>query len=165
MRIEVIGHPFDPWREIVKHSEMLAKGSIGATAAFVGSMRDFNEGDSVLEMMLDHYEGMTQRHLESLASEMMAQYELTDLLMMHRVGRVTPGEAVVVVAVWSAHRAQAFAACEQMVEDLKSKAPFWKKETLSQGGVRWVENNTASRTALYGYREVSNDSNGQRNTN
>ncbi len=149
MRVEIIQSAFDPWQEVARYCASLPQGAYGATAAFVGTMRDFNEDSAVTEMRLEHYEGMTQQHLLNLASTVTAQYELADLLMIHRVGKILPGDPIVLVAVWSAHRAQAFAACERMVEDLKSRAPFWKKETLLNGRTRWVENNTASRESLY----------------
>ena len=149
MRVEITHSEFDPWREVVRHCASLSQGAFGATAVFVGTMRDFNEDSAVTEMRLEHFEGMTQQHLLNLAKTVEVQFELADLLMIHRVGRILPGDPIVLVAVWSAHRAQAFAACERMVEDLKSKAPFWKKETLSGGQTRWVESNTASREALY----------------
>ena len=150
MRIEVIEHAFDPWQEVALHSVNVEDGKHGATAVFVGTMRDFNEESLISQMVLEHYEGMTQQHLFNLASEVTKKFELVDLLMLHRVGIVHPGDPIVLVAVWSAHRAQAFEACERIVEDLKSKAPFWKKETLVNGESRWVENNTASRETLYG---------------
>ena len=148
MRVEVIDREFDPWQEVARYGASLPRGAFGATAVFVGTMRDFNEDSAVSEMRLEHYEGMTQQHLINLAGTVMARCELEDLLMLHRVGRILPGEPIVLVAAWSAHRAESFAACERMVEELKSKAPFWKKETLAGGRTRWVENNTASREAL-----------------
>ncbi len=150
MRVALLESDFDPWREVARFAESIPQGRFGATAVFVGTMRDFNGDEAVAEMLLDHYEGMTQKHLSDLAAEVAEQYQLTDLMMLHRVGKVVPSDPIVVVAAWSAHRAQAFAACERMVEDLKSKAPFWKKETLTGGRARWVEGNTASRKALYG---------------
>ena len=143
MRVEILDSPFDPLHEVTKHQELLSAGQFGAMAVFVGTMRDFNEGDTVTSMVLEHYPEMTQQHLLDLARFVADQHKLTDLLMLHRVGEIHPGEAIVLVAVWSAHRAAAFEACEAMVEDLKSRAPFWKKEQLVEGESRWVEHNTA----------------------
>lgn len=143
MRVEVIESTFDPYGEVAKHQESLSAGSFGATAVFVGTMRDFNEGVAVASMVLEHYPAMTERHLTELAQSVSETNNLVDLLMLHRVGEIHPGEPIVLVATWSEHRAAALQACEVMVEDLKSRAPFWKKETLTEGESRWVEHNTA----------------------
>ncbi len=143
MRVEVVESAFDPLQEVAGHQASLPAGQFGAMAMFVGTMRDFNEGDEVSSMTLEHYPEMTERHLTELADRLSEEHDLTDLLMMHRVGDIHPGESIVLVAVWSRHRAAAFEACEAMVEDLKSRAPFWKKEQLAAGESRWVEHNTA----------------------
>ena len=142
MRIQILESTFDPFEELARYQAALPIGEYGATAMFVGTMRDFNEGDAVSSMVLEHYPAMTEQHLSALADQVVAKHELIDLLMLHRVGEIFPGEPIVLVAVWSTHRAQAFEACETMVEDLKSRAPFWKKETLALGESRWVEHNT-----------------------
>ncbi|MEJ2344066.1 MAG: molybdenum cofactor biosynthesis protein MoaE [Gammaproteobacteria bacterium] len=142
MVIRILEQPFDPWRLLHEHQQAeVAGGSFGATAVFVGSMRDFNEGDAVQAMTLEHYPGMTERHLEQIAAEARRRWEVLDILIAHRVGSLLPGEPIVLVAVWSAHRAAAFEACRYAMEELKSNAPFWKKEELESGG-RWVEKNT-----------------------
>lgn len=143
MKILLRSESFDPYVELRAHEQAVfaSPGAFGATASFVGTMRDFNEGDSVRGMVLEHYPGMTERHLEQISIEAAARWELLDSLIVHRVGAVRPGESIVLVAVWSAHRAGAFEACRHLMEDLKSKAPFWKKETLEQGS-RWVARNT-----------------------
>lgn len=112
-------------------------GRYGALACFVGSMRDFNAGDHVTAMTLEHYPAMTQRYLDNLCEHSIAHWQLLDALIIHRVGRLEPGDDIVLVACWSAHRAAAFDACRDMMEQLKSRAPFWKKETTDQGE-RWV---------------------------
>jgi len=93
-------------------------------------------------MTLEHYPGMTERHLETICAEATARWGLLDTLVIHRVGLVLPGDPIVLVAAWSAHRAEAFTACRHIMEDLKSRAPFWKKETTAQGE-RWVARNTS----------------------
>ncbi len=143
MRIEVVENEFDPFAEVAQHQASILAGSFGATAVFVGTMRDFNEGDAIGSMVLEHYPAMTEKHLTELAESVVATNGLADLLMLHRVGKILPGEPIVLVATWSEHRAAALQACETMVEDLKSRAPFWKKETLLNGEARWVEHNTA----------------------
>lgn len=142
MRVEILESTFDPWKEIAQFESSIPRGKQGATAVFVGTMRDFNEGDTVVELELEHYEGMTDRHLSFLAESLSSQHNLADVMVLHRVGRIFPGDPIVLVAVWSAHRAAAFQACSAIVEDLKSKAPFWKKELLKDGQLRWVEHNT-----------------------
>ena len=143
MHIEVTSAPIDPWRIVQSHQQraFTHPGDFGATAIFVGTMRDFNEGEAVKAMTLEHYEGMTQRHLERIAAEAKSRYGIDEVLIVHRVGSLLPGDPIVVVAVWSAHRAAAFDACRYIMEDLKSRAPFWKKEALESGS-RWVEKNT-----------------------
>ena len=135
--------PLDPWREIqaFEARQPALAGKFGATAVFVGTMRDFNAGDEVRAMYLDHYPGMTEKHLAAIREEAMRRWPLQAALVVHRVGELAPGEPIVLVAVWSAHRAAAFDACRYIMEDLKSRAPLWKKETLA-GGERWVQGNT-----------------------
>ncbi|MHB8474129.1 MAG: molybdenum cofactor biosynthesis protein MoaE [Gammaproteobacteria bacterium] len=146
MRIAVLNAAFDPWDELRRHQTGLAAGATaaGACASFVGSLRDFNAGDAVRAMRLEHYPGMTDKYLQRIAVEAQQRWPILDVLILHRVGDLQPGHPIVLAAVWSAHRAAAFAACEYLVEELKSRAPFWKKEILAQGE-RWVEHNTPSR--------------------
>ena len=143
MRIEIRHQAIDPWAEVTRYEQVLTRerGSYGACAVFVGTMRDFNEGASVRAMTLEHYPGMTENHLEQIGQEAKARWPILDGLIIHRVGEVQPGDTIVVIAVWSAHRSAAFEACRFLIEDLKSRAPFWKKETLAEGD-RWVEKNT-----------------------
>ena len=143
MKVEVRQQPFDPWRELdaYQRSSLTRAGSYGATAVFVGTMRDLNEGEMVQAMTLEHYEGMTENHLNRIAEEAMRRWPIDDALIIHRVGDLKPGDPIVLVAAWSAHRAAAFEACRFLIEDLKSRAPFWKKEELETGH-RWVETNT-----------------------
>ena len=144
MRVEVRGEAFEPWRELERYQVESLQGSaaFGATAAFVGTMRDFNEGDDVRGMHLEHYPGMTEKHLGEIVRGAAKQFGLLDALVIHRVGNIAPGDPIVLVAVWSAHRAAAFSACRSVMEALKSQAPFWKKETLADRE-RWVARNTA----------------------
>ena len=155
MHIEIRPEAFDPWHEIsqFQRSSSLRAGSYGACATFVGTMREFNLGDNVSSMHLEHYAGMTEQLLASHAQSVVQEYDLLELLVLHRVGDIYPNDPIVLVAAWSAHRASAFDGCRDMMEHLKSKATFWKKETIS-GGVseeidtdredsvtqRWVDN-------------------------
>ena len=140
---------FDPWKSLATYQTThLTDGHFGATATFVGSMRDFNEGDAVSAMTLEYYPGMTEVQLQSIIDDAHRQWSLDDALIVHRVGEITPGEPIVLVACWSAHRAAAFDACRFLMEALKSRAPFWKKETLTDTSHRWVEKNTDGYSAV-----------------
>ena len=143
MSVEVTAQPFDPWQRVQAHqSQHLVAGQYGATAVFVGTLRDFNEGDSVRGMTLEHYPGMTEKYLEQICHDVAGRWDLLDTLIVHRVGELPPHDPIVLVAAWSAHRKDAFEASRWLMEELKLRAPFWKKERLSEGGARWVEKNT-----------------------
>jgi molybdopterin synthase catalytic subunit len=142
MNIEIRKDPFDPYEEISRYQQQIKQeGKYGATACFIGTMRDFNEGEQVDAMKLEHYPGMTEKHLEDICNEAQKRWDVIDILMLHRVGKINIGDPIVLVAVWSVHRAAAFDASRFMMEDLKSKAPFWKQESIA-GSKRWVERNT-----------------------
>jgi len=143
MAVKISNGVFDPWQQLtIYQDQQLTSGQYGATATFVGTMRDFNEGDDVRSMTLEHYPGMTEHQLSEIIEETKARWPLQDALIVHRVGEIHPGDPIVLVACWSAHRAAAFDACRHLMEALKSRAPFWKKETLSDLSHRWVEKNT-----------------------
>jgi len=144
MPIEIRSSSFNPWDEIKLHQQKLNReGLYGATASFVGTMRDFNEDKHVQSMTLEHYPGMTEKYLEKICKDAHQQWELIETLIIHRIGEIKIADPIVLVCVWSAHRAEAFDACRFIMEDLKSKAPFWKQESTSDGN-RWVEKNTPS---------------------
>jgi len=111
---------------------------VGAVASFVGTVRDRNDGSAVSDMELEHYPGMTERAIESMIDEAMRRFAIRAARIVHRVGPLRVGEQIVLVAVTSAHRGQAFQACEFLMDYLKTQAPFWKKERTPQGE-RWVE--------------------------
>jgi molybdopterin synthase catalytic subunit len=146
MKIEVSQSDLNPWQEIERFEQQQVaphnSGAVGAVATFVGTMRDFNEGDGVNGMELEHYPGMTESYLQQIAQEATSKWELLDTLIIHRVGKLLPNDPIVLVAVWSSHRKEAFEACRWLMEALKSKAPFWKKELLNSGESRWVEKNS-----------------------
>lgn len=147
MRVVITDSPIDHWQELSSHEQAMGMhGQYGATAVFVGTMRDFNEGDTVTRMELEHYPGMTEKYLEKLCEQAADRWDILDALIVHRVGKVAPNDTIVLVSVWSAHRADAFEVCRFLMEDLKSKAPFWKKEHLLDGS-RWVEKNTPGETS------------------
>ena len=112
--------------------------AIGAVASFVGLVRDTNEGDSVSEMTLEHYPGMTEKSIEEIIGQARGRWNVIDARVVHRVGPLKPADQIVLVIVASGHRADAFAACEFIMDYLKTRAPFWKNERTSQGP-RWVD--------------------------
>ncbi len=134
---------FSPYAEVDAYQQGMDEqaGRYGATALFVGTMRDLNLGDAVTHMTLEHYPGMTERRLQDIVAEAQQRWDLLDVLVIHRVGEIKPNAAIVLVAVWTTHRGAAFDACRHIIEALKHTAPFWKKETIPQGE-RWVESNT-----------------------
>ena len=143
MRVELRTAAFAPWRELAASPDGgLEPGSYGATCAFVGTMRDFNEGDTVERMVLEHYPGMTERQLEAIVEQECSAHGLLAARVVHRIGAIEPGESIVLVATWSAHRRAAYAGGRAIMEALKSRAPFWKREETGAGS-RWVERNTA----------------------
>lgn len=128
----------DPLQELAQYQrEHLRPGSYGATANFIGTMRDFNAGDDVQHMTLEHYPEMTQKFLDRLCVEALDKWELVECLIIHRFGDIKPGDPIVLTAAWSAHREDAFSACRYLIEELKARAPFWKKETTGDNK-RWV---------------------------
>jgi len=116
----------------------LASKDIGALVNFVGQVRDMNDGGVVSTLTLEHYSGMTERSLEAIAVEAKSRWNIVDSLIIHRVGTLQPLDQIVLVAVTSAHRGEAFKACEFIMDYLKTQAPFWKKEATADGE-RWVE--------------------------
>jgi molybdopterin synthase catalytic subunit len=119
---------------------------IGAVVSFVGTVRDLNEGAEVAELELEHYPGMTERSLADIVEQARARWPLYGALVVHRVGPMKPLEQIVLVAVSGAHRGEAFAACEFIMDYLKTEAPFWKKEQTPEGA-RWVDARVSDDTA------------------
>ncbi|MBN8462745.1 MAG: molybdopterin synthase catalytic subunit MoaE [Dechloromonas sp.] len=111
---------------------------VGALASFLGLVRDLNDGAAVSEMTLEHYPGMTEKALEEIVAEAKGRWDIYDALVIHRVGPLKPCDQIVLVAVTSAHRGEAFAACEFIMDYLKTRAPFWKREATPEGA-RWVD--------------------------
>lgn len=128
--------PLNPHEEV----ELLRaeNPSIGAIVSFIGLMRDINEGDRVGSMFLEHYPGMTEKALQKIVQEAVRRWGLDGCRVVHRVGEMHPTDTIVVVAVASRHRKEAFRGCEYVIDYLKTQAPFWKKE-LTDGGERWVD--------------------------
>jgi molybdopterin synthase catalytic subunit len=120
---------------------------VGAVASFVGCVRGHTRADDVSALTLEHYPGMTERAIEAMIVEAQARFEVLGARVIHRVGRLLPGERIVLVAVASSHRRDAFQACEFLMDYLKTHAPFWKKETTPDGE-RWVDARVADDAAL-----------------
>ena len=112
--------------------------SVGAVAAFIGTVRDVNDAAAITGMTLEHYPGMTEAALEDIVVDARRRFDVADVVVIHRVGPLVPGDQIVLVGVTSAHRAMAFDACEFVMDMLKTRAPFWKKERTPEGE-RWVE--------------------------
>ncbi len=120
---------------------------VGAIVTFVGTVRDMNEGASVAEMELEHYPGMTEQSIGRIIDEARERWPLFAALVIHRVGPLKPTEQIVLVACTAAHRGEAFAACEFIIDYLKTEAPFWKKEQTPEGA-RWVDARATDDAAL-----------------
>ena len=136
MKISVQTETFDVGIETAAMSN--GRTDIGAIASFVGLARDTNSGSEVSAMTLEHYPAMTEKTLTAIIDEAQQRWTLLDVTLIHRVGRLQPGDLIVLVIVASSHRAEAFSACEFLMDALKTRAPFWKKEETS-AGERWVE--------------------------
>ena len=137
--IRVQSADFDVGLELKKLTEGNPK--VGAVTCFVGLVRDIAEKDNISAMVLEHYPGMTEKQLADIEHEANQRWDLNGSLIIHRYGRLEPGDNIVLVACASAHRESAFDACHFLIDWLKTKAPFWKLEETSEGG-RWVEAKT-----------------------
>jgi molybdopterin synthase catalytic subunit len=136
MTVRIQTDDFDVSAEIARLRR--ANPGIGAVASFIGVVRDANEGDAVAEMTLEHYPGMTEKSIEEIIRQARGRWNVLDALVIHRVGALRPADQIVLVIVTSSHRGDAFAACEFIMDYLKTRAPFWKKESTPKGS-RWVE--------------------------
>src|SRR5512140_2530769 len=135
MPVRVQQEDFDAGAEIARLRADNPK--VGAVAAFIGVVRDLNEGADVATMTLEHYPGMTEKALDAIVQQAKARWDVYDVLVIHRIGELKPTDQIVLVVTTSAHRGEAFAACEVVMDYLKTEAPFWKKET-TPAGTRWV---------------------------
>ncbi len=136
MKIAVQEAEFDLAAEVA--ALYRANPRVGAVASFLGLVRDINDGEGVSAMTLEHYPGMTEKALADIVEQARARWEVLDACVIHRVGPLRPTDPIVLVAVASGHRGDAFAACEFIMDFLKTRAPFWKKET-TPSGEKWVD--------------------------
>ena len=136
MPVRVQVEDFDVSRELA--ALRAGDARVGAVAAFIGTVRDVNEASTVAAMTLEHYPGMTEKALAAIVDEAKSRWDIIDALVIHRVGELRPADQIVLVGVTGAHRGEAFAACEFIIDYLKTRAPFWKKEATPSGS-RWVD--------------------------
>jgi molybdopterin synthase catalytic subunit len=136
MPIRIQTEDFDVARELA--ALRAGKLSVGAVVAFIGTVRDINEDSRIATMTLEHYPGMTEKALAAIVDAAKARWDIVDAVVIHRIGALAPADQIVLVGVAGAHRGEAFAACEFIIDYLKTRAPFWKKEDTS-AGARWVE--------------------------
>ena len=144
-RVSIQTEDFDLSGEVAALRQ--GNGGVGAVCSFVGTVRDRNAGDAVASMELEHYPGMTEKSIEAMVDEAFARFDILAARVVHRVGLLQPLDQIVLVAVASAHRGESFAACEFLMDYLKTQAPFWKKEA-SPEGARWVDARVADDAAL-----------------
>lgn len=145
MSVKVQTEDFDISQEIKIINSKSA--NIGATVSFIGQVRDFSDCSNIIKMRLEHYPGMTEKSLSTIESEARSRWSLLDITIIHRVGELYPGDQIVLVLVASQHRAQAFLACDFIMDYLKTSAPFWKKE-LTSSSERWVSSRMSDEVAL-----------------
>ncbi|MEZ0238791.1 MAG: molybdopterin synthase catalytic subunit MoaE [Methylophilaceae bacterium] len=141
---------FDAGAEITRLR--LARPDTGAVAAFIGQVRDLNEGAEISGMTLEHYPGMTEKALEAIVDQARQRWNIFDALVIHRIGALKPLDQIVLVVVSGAHRGEAFSACEFIMDYLKTEAPFWKKERTETGD-RWVDARSSDDTAKQRWTE------------
>lgn len=122
-----------------EYARLATRHDTGAIVTFVGKVRDFNQGEEVKGLALEHYPGMTEKALAGIVAQARARWPLQECTLIHRIGELLLGDQIVLVAVSSAHREAAFEACHFIMDFLKTRAPFWKKELTAAGQQRWVE--------------------------
>ena len=144
-RVTIQSHDFDLGAEVA--ALRADDPAVGAVAAFVGTVRDRNEGLGVASMELEHYPGMTEKAIDAMIDDALFRFDIRGVRVIHRVGLLHPGDQIVLVAVSSAHRGHAFQACEFLMDYLKTQAPFWKKEQTPEGA-RWVDARVADDDAM-----------------
>ncbi len=142
--VRIVAEAFDPEPMLAEFRR--GDPGIGAVVSFLGLMRDFSDGQTVERMLLEHYPGMTEKAIEAIVAEARQRWEISRVQVVHRVGVLEPQDPIVLVAVASAHRGDAFAACEFVIDYLKNRATFWKKES-TPSGERWVAARASDRQA------------------
>lgn len=151
MSVRVQTSDFDAAVEIAALRQGDAR--VGAVASFIGTVRDVNDAAQVATMTLEHYPGMTEKAIEDIIAQARRRWNVIESAVVHRVGRLKPTDQIVLVIVASSHRGDAFAACEFIMDYLKTRAPFWKKESTPEGG-RWVEARSSDDLAAERWRRA-----------
>ncbi|MGE6170261.1 molybdopterin synthase catalytic subunit MoaE [Aeromonas media] len=136
-----------------EYERLATRHDSGAIVTFVGKVRDFNQGDAVKGLSLEHYPGMTEKALVDIVNQARARWPLQECTLIHRIGDLLLGDQIVLVAVSSAHREAAFEACHFIMDFLKTRAPFWKKELTAEGIQRWVEAKASDDAAAARWRQ------------
>lgn len=154
-RVSVQTADFDLGAEVARLRS--GDAGIGAVAAFIGTIRDRNDGRAVEAMELEHYPGMTERSIEAMIDAAIARFGIRGARVVHRIGLLGPLDQIMMVAVVAAHRGEAFQACEYLMDYLKTQAPFWKKEATAQGG-HWVDARSSDDAALARWRGTADSS-------
>ena len=149
MTVRIQAEDFDAGREIAALRD--GNRGIGAIASFIGVVREVNDGDTVAAMTLEHYPGMTEKSIAAIIEQAKSRWRIFDALVIHRIGSLKPLDQIVLVVVTGAHRGDAFAACEFIMDYLKTRAPFWKKEETLDGA-RWVESRASDTVAAERWR-------------
>ena len=132
----------------IEYDRLKCKTSIGAIVTFTGLVRDINNGQAVSDLSLEHYPGMTEKCLAEIVEQAKQRWNIIESTIIHRVGKLSLSEQIVFVGVASQHRGDAFAACEFIMDYLKTKAPFWKKETMKNGEQQWIDARESDQHAI-----------------
>ena len=143
--ISVQDHDFNQQDE---YNRLKENTSTGAIVTFTGLVRDINQGQSVSDLSLEHYPGMTEKCLHKIVEQAKQRWNIIESTVIHRIGRLAISDQIVFVGIASQHRGDAFAACEFIMDYLKTEAPFWKKETMSNGETKWVDAREVDQKAL-----------------
>ncbi len=152
MKIRIQTEDFDTGAEIAALSKN--QPQVGAVASFIGLVRDINAGDQVATLSLEHYPGMTEKAIAEIIEEAQQRWQIIDVTVIHRIGEMKPTDQIVLVAVSTSHRGESFAACEFIMDYLKTRAPFWKKE-LTPDGSRWVDARSTDDRAAQRWKQPS----------
>ena len=145
-RVRIQPEDFDLTAEVAALREKVA--GVGAVVSFVGTVREHSEGAALQGLSLEHYPGMTEACIETMIDDALARFQILAARVIHRVGWLEPQEQIVWVGVAAAHRGEAFAACEYLMDSLKTQAPFWKQESAAATGPRWVQAKASDEVAL-----------------
>jgi molybdopterin synthase catalytic subunit len=138
----------EDFNQQIEYDRLRAQASIGAIVTFTGLVRDNNQGENVASLTLEHYPGMTEKSLAEIVATAKQRWNILDYTVIHRVGELSLQEQIVFVGIASAHRQEAFAACEFIMDYLKTQAPFWKKEVKNSGESHWVDARESDENAL-----------------